>query len=257
MQATAMAGTFQDQVVVVTGGSRGIGREIVGRFAAHGARVFFTYHRQDELADSVAKSCGANQIRCSQSDAAAIESAVSRILAEAGRIDVLVNNAGITSDQFVMMMPPESWEKVLDTNLNGAFRWSKAVSRPMLAARHGVIVNVASVSGLIGIPGQANYAASKGALLAFTRALAAEMGPKGVRVNAVVPGFIDTDMTARMPRPIKRQSLERILLQRFGQPAEVAAAVLFLASADASYIVGQTVVVDGGLSATVPAAGPS
>jgi 3-oxoacyl-[acyl-carrier protein] reductase len=233
----------------VTGGSRGIGRAIVERFASLGARVFFTYHSAEEQAAQVASSTGAEALRCSQTDPAAIEAAVARILAAAGQIDVLVNNAGITSDQFLMLMPAQDWDKVLDTNLNGAFRWCKAVSRPMLGARRGVILNIGSISGLMGVMGQTNYAASKGALLAFSRALAAELGLKGIRVNAVVPGFIETDMTAKVPRQIRERNLERIVLKRFGKPSEVASVITFLASADASYIQGQTIIVDGGLTA--------
>jgi len=241
---------FEGQVVVVTGGSRGIGKAIVERFAAQGARVFFTYHQSDDLAQTVAAACGAEAIKCSQTDAAAIDAAVSRVVKAAGKIDVLVNNAGITADMFLMLMSAEDWNKVIDTNLNGAFRWCKAVSRPMLGARRGIIINIASVAGLVGVMGQTNYAASKGALLAFSRALAAELGGKGIRVNTVVPGFIETDMTARVPRQIKQSSLEHIVLKRFGQPSEVAAVVTFLASDAASYIMGQTIVVDGGLTAT-------
>ena len=241
---------FTGRVIVVTGGSRGIGRAIVERFRRLGARVFFTYHQQKEQADQVAASTGAEAIQCSQTDAAAIEQAVNRVLKEAGTIDVLVNNAGITSDQFLMLMPEEDWTRVLDTNLNGAFRWCKAASRPMLKARRGAIINIASVSGLVGVMGQTNYGASKGALLAFSRALAAELGARGIRTNTVVPGFIETDMTAKLPPQIRQQSLEHIAMKRFGRPEEVAAAVTFLASEAAAYILGQTIVVDGGLTAT-------
>ena len=237
-------------MAIVTGGSRGIGRAIVERFAAQGARVFFTYHQHGEQAGQVAAASGAEPIQCSQTDPEAIDAAVARVLGAAGKVDVLVNNAGITRDQFLMLMPAEDWNKVIDTNVSGAFRWCKAVSRPMIGARSGVILNVASVSGLVGVPGQTNYAASKGALLAFTRSLAAEVGSRGIRVNSVVPGFIETDMTAKLPRQIKERSLERIVMKRFGQPAEVAAVVVFLASDSASYITGQMVVVDGGLTAT-------
>jgi 3-oxoacyl-[acyl-carrier protein] reductase len=242
---------FTGQVVLVTGGSRGIGRAIVERFARQGARVFFTYHQQDELAGQVAAGSGAEAVKCSQTDASAISAAVDRIVETAGRIDVLVNNAGVTNDQFLMLMPAEDWNKVIDTNLNGAFRWCKAVTRPMLKAKRGVIIIIASISGLVGVMGQTNYAASKGALLAFARALAAELGGKGIRTNTVVPGFIETDMTARMPRHIRQQNLERIAIKRFGRPDEVAAVVTFLASDSASYILGQTIIVDGGLTSTV------
>lgn len=242
---------FENKVVVVTGGSRGIGRAIVERFAAQGARVFFTYHQREDQAQAVVAACGAEKIQCSQTDAAAIDAAVQHIVTAAGRIDVLVNNAGITRDNWLMLMPADDWNQVLDTNVSGAFRWCKAISRVMLGARAGIIINIASISGLVGVAGQTNYCASKGALLAFSRALAAELGAKGIRVNTVVPGFIETDMTAKVPKPIRDQSLQRILLKRFGKSAEVAAAVTFLASDDASYIMGQTLVVDGGLTAAV------
>jgi 3-oxoacyl-[acyl-carrier protein] reductase len=241
---------LENATAIVTGGSRGIGKAIVEVFARHKVKVYFTYHKDDAAAQKVRDACGAIPIKCSQADAAGIDQAVARALQETGKIDILVNNAGITSDQFLMMMPFEQWEKVIDTNLNGAYRWTKAVSRAMITAKRGVIVNLASIAGLIGTPGQTNYAASKGGLLAFTRSLAAELGPKGIRVNAVVPGFIETDMTAVMPRQIKTQNMERILVKRFGKPEEVAQAVLFLSSEAASYIVGQTIVVDGGLSVT-------
>jgi 3-oxoacyl-[acyl-carrier protein] reductase len=239
------------RIVLVTGGSRGIGRAVVEAFSRQGASVFFTYNRNEEAAREVSASCDATAILCPQSDMERIEKTVEKILGNFGRIDVLVNNAGITSDQFFMMMPFEQWNRVIDVNLNGVYRWTKAVCRSMLAAQKGSIVNIASVAGMVGTAGQANYAASKGALMAFTRSLAAELGPKGVRVNAVVPGFVDTDMTAVIPRQLKRQNLERILLKRFGRPEEVAQAVLFLSSDAASYIAGQALVVDGGLTATV------
>jgi 3-oxoacyl-[acyl-carrier protein] reductase len=243
--------SFQGKVVIVTGGSRGIGKAVVEAFAQNGAKVYFTYNKNEDAAKALEESTQAVPVPCSQLDAEAIGKTVDRVLSEQKKIDVLVNNAGITSDQFLMMMPFEQWQKVLDVNLNGAFRWVKAVSRPMLLARAGTIVNIASIAGLVGTPGQTNYGASKGGLLALTRSLAAEFGPKGVRVNAVVPGFIQTDMTALMPREVKRQNLEKILLKRFGKPEEVAQAVLFLSSDNASYIIGQMIVVDGGLSSTV------
>jgi 3-oxoacyl-[acyl-carrier protein] reductase len=241
---------FEGQVVVVTGGSRGIGRAIVERFSAQGARVFFTFHKNEEAAAQVAAATRAEAIKCSQNDADAINATVEKVLAAAGKIDVLVNNAGITADTFLMLMPADDWNRVIDTNLNGACRWCKAVTRPMLGARRGVIINIASIAGLVGVMGQTNYAASKGALLAFTRALAAELGAKNIRINSVVPGFIETDMSARVPRQIKQKNLEHIVQKRFGKPEEVASVVTFLASDAASYIMGQAIVVDGGLTAT-------
>ncbi len=245
-----MSREFEGQVVVVTGGSRGIGRAIVERFAAQGAKVYFTFHQNAEAAAQVAAATQAEAIQCSQNDAEAINAAVEKIIAASGKIDVLVNNAGITADTFLMLMPAEDWNRVIDTNLNGVYRWCKAVTRPMLGARRGNIINLASIAGLVGVMGQTNYAASKGALLAFTRALAAELGAKNIRVNSVVPGFIETDMSARVPRQIKQKNLDHIVQKRFGKPEEIASVVTFLASEGASYIMGQSIVVDGGLTAT-------
>jgi 3-oxoacyl-[acyl-carrier protein] reductase len=241
---------FKDRVVLVTGGSRGIGRATVAAFAKRGAIVYFTYHKNEEAAREVSEAFDANAVMCPQNDTCQIDLTVEKITGKFGRIDVLVNNAGITSDQFFMMMPAEQWNRVIDVNLNGPYRWVKAVCRGMLSSQKGCIINVASVAGLVGTAGQTNYAASKGGLIALTRALAAELGPKGVRVNAVVPGFIETDMTAIMPRQVKRQNLERILLKRFGKSEEVAEVIAFLASDAASYIAGQAIVVDGGLTST-------
>lgn len=242
--------SLEGKIAIVTGGSRGIGKAIVEEFCKKKAKVYFTYHKDEESANEVKDLFGAMPIKCSQTDSDCIEQAVALILKDNSKIDILVNNAGITGDQFIMMMTFEQWEKVINTNLNGAYRWSKAVSRSMLSTQSGVVINIASVAGIIGIPGQTNYSASKGGLLAFTRSLAAEFGPKGIRVNAIVPGFIETDMTAVMPRQIKRQSMEKIVLKRFGKPYEVAQVALFLSSDSASYIIGQAIVVDGGLSAT-------
>ena len=242
---------FDGKIAVVTGGSRGIGKACVIDLVSQGAKVFFTYGKNETAADELVLLTGAEKILCSQTDAEQIDVMVDKIIASHGKIDILINNAGITSDQFIMMMPTDEWSKVIDTNLGGTFRWAKAVSRSMMNLRAGAIVNIASVSGLLGIAGQTNYAASKGAIIAFSRALAAELGPRNIRVNTVVPGFIETDMTARMPRSIKQQNLDRILLHRFGKPDEIAKTVTFLVSEDASYIIGQTIVVDGGLTGTV------
>ncbi len=242
---------FENQVAIVTGGSRGIGRGIVAELAGQGARVYFTYHAREEAALETAEQTGAIAVACSQEDSEAIGGMVEKVCSEAGRIDMLVNNAGIRADKFLMMMPESDWQKVIDVNLSGAWRWAKAVSRPMLSAGRGGIVNVGSVAGSLGLPGQTNYAAAKGGLLALTRAMAAEFGPKGIRTNAVVPGFIETDMTAALNRDVKRRNIDNLVLKRFGKVEEVAGVVSFLLSPAASYIVGQAIVVDGGLSAAV------
>ncbi len=243
--------SFAGKTVLVTGGARGIGRAVVEDFRTAGDTVFFTYRKSQELAERLAAETGAVALACSQSSPEQIQEAVASIMAKTGRIDVLVNNAGIRSDQFIVLSAYEQWRHVLDVNLDGAWRWAKAVSIPMMSAKSGAIINIASVAALVGIAGQTAYASSKGAILAFTRALAAELGTRNIRVNCVVPGFIETDMTATLTPALKRENAKRILLKRMGRPGEVAGVVLFLASDAASYIVGQHIVVDGGMTATV------
>lgn len=239
---------MKDKIVIVTGGSRGIGAAIVKRFAAAGAKVYFTYANSESAAHGLASETGASAMRCPQGDPVAIAEAVDKIYSENGAIDVLVNNAGITRDGFMMTMPQSSWREVLDTNLDGAFAWTKCAAKKMYAKKSGSIIFVSSVSALVGVAGQANYAASKGALCALARACAAELGAKGIRANAICPGFIETDMTAKIPRDIAARQKERIVLKRFGRPEEVAEAALFLASGASSYITGQTLTIDGGLT---------
>ncbi len=251
-----MEQSLQGHVALVTGGSRGIGRACVKELAAKGAHVGFTYVRQEkaaaEVVDQVKEAGGrAWAIPCDSSDTQAVNTTIEKLITDHGKLDILVLNAGITRDQYLMLMSEEEFVQVLDTNLTGAFRFAKAACRPMMVQRSGAIVTISSVASMFGIAGQANYCASKGGLVAFTRALAAELAPKGIRVNAVLPGFIDTEMTARMPRQIKLKSKDQILLKRFGAPEEVAGAVSFLISDAASYIIGQTIVVDGGLTSTV------
>ena len=239
---------MKDKIAIVTGGSRGIGAAIGKRFAAAGAKVYFTYANSESAAHGLASETGASAMRCPQGDPVAITEAVDKIYSENGAIDVLVNNAGITRDGFMMTMPQSSWREVLDTNLDGAFAWTKCAAKKMYAKKSGSIIFVSSVSALVGVAGQANYAASKGALCALARACAAELGAKGIRANAICPGFIETDMTAKIPRDIAARQKERIVLKRFGRPEEVAEAVLFLASGASSYITGQTLTIDGGLT---------
>ncbi len=240
---------FKDKVVLVTGGSRGIGRAIVEKFAQEGAVVWFTYRSSrgeaQELEDKyVGRVKG---FRGDVADAQAMEELVNTIVKEHGRIDVLVNNAGIARDNLILRMKDEEWQQVIDVNLTAAFRLIKFVLKPMLKQRSGAIINMSSIVGLTSNPGQANYAASKAGLIALTKAVAKEVGKRNIRVNAIAPGFIETDMTASLPEQVKKEYLSNIALGRFGKPEEVAEVVLFLASNRSSYITGQTIVVCGGL----------
>jgi 3-oxoacyl-[acyl-carrier protein] reductase len=244
---------FKDKIAIVTGGSRGIGRAVVRELAGEGARVVFTFRKHREEAEALEQeisSAGgaATGALCDSRSSADTVALVERVVQEHGALDILVLNAGITRDQYLMMMSEDEFFEVVDTNLQGAFRFAKAATRPMMLQKRGVVI---TVSARFGIAGQANYCASKGGLESFSRALAAELAPKGIRVNAVLPGFIDTEMTARMPRQVKQSARDRILVKRFGSCEEVAKVVSFLASDDASYIVGQSILVDGGLTSTV------
>jgi 3-oxoacyl-[acyl-carrier protein] reductase len=241
------------RVVVVTGASRGLGRAIALAFAARGDFVYIGYGaRGDEAEETLrrAREAGGEGaiLHADARDRAAVEAAMDRVVRERGGLDVLVNNAGVAHDEPFAMMSEESWEEVMAVNLDGVFRFCRAAVRPMLAKKRGAIVNVASIAAIRARPGQASYAASKGGVIALTATLGAELAPRGVRVNAVVPGMIAAGMAARLDRRIASTAREHIPLGRFGDAAEVAKAVIFLASDDASYIVGQALVVDGGFS---------
>lgn len=245
---------FEGKTVLVTGASRGLGRAMAVAFAEEGAHVVIGYlvHEKDAvttLLEVREKGATGRALAFDVRDRAAVGSAVDEIVKERGRIDVLVNNAGVARDVLFPLMDQESWDEVIATNLNGLFHCARAVVRPMIAAGGGAIVNVGAVSAMRASPGQVNYAASKGGLVAFTRALGAEMAPRGIRVNAVIPGAIKAGLAARLDRRIAEQIRANIPAGRFGTADEVARAVLFLASEDASYIVGHALVVDGGLSA--------
>jgi 3-oxoacyl-[acyl-carrier protein] reductase len=247
-----MSGRFQGQRVLVTGASRGLGRAIARAFGAEGAWVAVGYRaRAEEAAGTLAEVRAAGgdgaTVGFDVRDAAAVQAAVEALEAS-GPLAVVVNNAGVSRDEPLAMMTAESWQEVLATNLDGAFHVCRAVARAFLARRAGAIINVASVSGLVASVGQANYAASKGGLLAFTRTLAAELAPRGVRVNAVVPGLCAAGMVERVDRRLVEARRARIPLGRLGTAEEVAAVVLFLASDAAAYVVGQALVVDGGLT---------
>jgi 3-oxoacyl-[acyl-carrier protein] reductase len=244
-------GQLENQVAVVTGAGRGIGRAIALKFAAEGANVACvsrTAENSEKVASEVrALGRKAWAYAVDVADSKAVAAASEKILAEAGRVDILVNNAGVTKDGLLMRMSDEDWDTVLDTNLKGAFLFTKAFTRSLLKQRSGRIINVASIIGLIGNAGQANYAASKAALIGFTKSVARELGSRGITSNALAPGFIETDMTAGLNEEVRKQLLEKIPLASFGKAEDIAAAALFLAGPAARYITGQVLVVDGGM----------
>src|SRR5205809_5468132 len=240
-----------NQIAVVTGAGRGIGRAIALKFAAEGADIVCV-SRTAENSEKVAGEIRALGRRAwawpvDVADSKAVAEAGEKIVAQAGRVDVLVNNAGVTRDGLLMRMSEADWDTVLDTNLKGAFLFTKAFTRAFLKQRSGRIINVASVMGLIGNAGQCNYAASKAALIGFTKSVARELAPRGITVNALAPGFIETDMTAALDKDVRTELLGKIPLRSLGRPDDVASAALFLAGPGARYITGQVLIVDGGL----------
>lgn len=240
-----------NQIAVVTGAGRGIGRAVALQFAAAGADVVCvsrTAENSEKVAAEVrAAGRQAWALAVDVADAAAVAAAGEKILADAGRVDILVNNAGITRDGLAMRMSEADWDAVLDTNLKGAFLFTKALMRAMIKQRSGRIINISSVIGLMGNGGQCNYAASKAGLLGLTMSLAREVASRGITVNAIAPGFIETDMTAALNQAMRDELLKRIPLGLLGQAEDIAAAALFLASPGARYITGQVLTVDGGM----------
>ncbi len=243
---------LQNQIAVVTGAGRGIGHAIALRLAAEGARIA-SVSRTEANAQRTADEINATHPDCARayavdvSDHAAVQEVGGRIFADFERVDILVNNAGVTRDGLSMRMSVEDWDTVLNTNLKGAFNFVQAVQRNMLKQRSGRIINISSVIGLIGNAGQANYAASKAGLIGFTKSLAREVASRGITVNAVAPGLIETDMTSVLSEEIRKVILSKIPLNCFGQPEDIANAVAFLASPEAKYITGQVLAVDGGM----------
>jgi len=242
---------LKDQVALVTGCGRGIGRAIALALAEHGANVVVN-DVVEESAEQVAAQIeelggAAMPVVADITSEDAVKAMVTAAMDRFGQIDILVNNAGITQDNLLMRMSEEQWDAVLAVNLKGAFLCTKAVVRPMLKARRGRIINIASVVGLTGNVGQANYSSSKGGLIALTKSTAQEVGSRGITCNAVAPGFIETEMTGRLSDEAREQMLERVPLGRSGQPEDVAGAVVFLAGPEAAYITGQVLTVDGGM----------
>jgi 3-oxoacyl-[acyl-carrier protein] reductase len=242
---------LENQIAVVTGAGRGIGRAIALKFASEGADVVCvsrTAENSEKVAGEVrALGRKAWAFAVDVSDAASVNAAAEKILTDCGKVDILVNNAGVTRDGLLMRMSDADWDTVLNTNLKGAFLVTNAFTRSFVKQRSGRIINVASIIGLIGNAGQANYAASKAGLIGFTQSAAKELGSRGITVNALAPGFIETDMTAALSAELKAELLKRIPLNSLGQPEDIANAALFLASPGARYVTGQVLTVDGGM----------
>ncbi len=239
------------QVAVVTGASQGLGKAVALALGANGAKVVCLARNAEKLAATVseieAAGGSAEAVACDVTDRAAAKGAIEAAAAQHGRLDILVNNAGITRDKLMRGMSDEEWDDVIATNLTSCFVCCRSAAGIMRKAKYGRIINMASISGLIGNPGQANYSASKAGMIGLTRTLSKELVNRGVTVNAVAPGFIASEMTAEMGDVVLEEAKKRIPAKRLGEPEDVAAAVLFLASKDAGYISGQTLVVDGGI----------
>lgn len=243
---------FENKIVLVTGAGRGIGASIAKRFASEGPEVIVNYSGNDEAAqktvDEITATGGqAQKYKCSVNDSESVKVMIDEIIKEFGRIDILVNNAGITKDGLMLRMTDEDFDRVIDVNLKGTFNCTKYVSKYMLKQKSGKIINISSVVGLSGNAGQVNYSASKAGIIGITKSAAKELSSRGITVNAVAPGYVDTDMTKVLSDNIRNEILKNIPLQRMGNVEDISNCVAFLASEDASYITGQVISVDGGM----------
>lgn len=243
---------FENKIVLVTGAGRGIGASIAKHFASEGAEVIVNYSGNDEAAqktvDEITATGGqAQKYKCSVNDSESVKVMIDEIIKEFGRIDILVNNAGITKDGLMLRMTDEDFDRVIDVNLKGTFNCTKYVSKYMLKQKSGKIINISSVVGLSGNAGQVNYSASKAGIIGITKSAAKELSSRGITVNAVAPGYVDTDMTKVLSDNIRNEILKNIPLQRMGNVEDISNCVAFLASEDASYITGQVISVDGGM----------
>ena len=244
---------FENKIVLVTGAGRGIGASIARRFASEGAEVIVNYSGNDEAAqktvDEITATGGQSQkYKCSVNDSESVKVMIDEIIKEFGRIDILVNNAGITKDGLMLRMTDEDFDRVIDVNLKGTFNCTKYVSKYMLKQKSGKIINISSVSGILGNAGQSNYAASKAGVIGLTKSVARELASRGICVNAVAPGFVETEMTAVLPEKTQEELKKQIPLGRAGQVQDIANAVAFLASPESDYITGQILSVDGGMA---------
>lgn len=241
------------KTALVTGAGRGIGRAVAKKLAEQGAYVYLNYQGSKEAAQAavaeIMQSGGsAEAVQCDVADFQACGEMIDRIIKQSGRLDILVNNAGITKDGLLMKMTEEDFDRVLDVNLKGTFHTIRHASRYLLKQRSGRIINIASVSGILGNAGQANYSASKAGVIGLTKSVARELAPRGILVNAIAPGYVDTEMTSGLPDKVKEQMLAQIPLKRAAAPEEIADVVLFLASGQSSYMTGQVLSVDGGMA---------
>lgn len=239
---------LKDKVALITGSAQGIGKSIAQALAAQGAKVVISDINL-ELAQTTAKEFGPDTlaIKLNVADQADVEAGVKQVIEKLGKIDILVNNAGITKDTLLMRMKKDMWDAVININLTGVFNCAKAVATPMMKQRSGKIINIASIVGQMGNAGQANYSASKAGVIGFTKTVAKELASRGITVNAIAPGFIQTAMTDKIPEDIKKKMQEQIPMGKLGQPEDIAKATVFLASSDADYITGQVIAVNGGM----------